>query len=119
MGVNGDFIFVHFFLGMGGMEACLSVDKNKPIERDSERNNSVVHSLEREEGMGSWRRGGDYPWRRRGPPSFILAGVKVKGIGGDAAGLVLLMAESRSDKVATGASSISEMLWSVLFQSTA
>ena len=46
MGVMGlmvtSFLFAHFYFGMGGME-----DKNKPMQRDSERNNLRVDLLGR------------------------------------------------------------------------
>lgn len=87
------FSFVVVF-GMGGMEECLNVDKNKPMDKDSEKNNSRVDSLERQEGIGSGAKVDRLPKEKKRETHSILAGLKVKGMGGNEAGLVLLMAES-------------------------
>lgn len=95
--VNDNFVFVCSCFWCGRNEVCLNV-KNKPIERDSERNNSIVNSLERQEGMGSGAEEERLPKEKKRDTLSILAGLNVEGIGADAAGLVLLVAESGEDE---------------------
>lgn len=64
---------------MAGMEECLNVDRNKPIDSDNEKNNSRVDSFERQEGMGSGAKVERLPVEEKRDTHPIAAGWRVEG----------------------------------------